>query len=153
MSMTLMALTIAAILADRSPRSPGQGMSGGNWSVRAQIRADRYYAAHLLGDLKDPRGVELLVPLLNDADVDHTVPRSLAEIGDARAIGPLIAVLQRDDPSARVLAISALERLNAREALPRLRALLQDNRRSGFGDRTTVADAAKHAIAVISPLP
>jgi len=62
-------------------------------------------------------------------------------------------VLQRDDPSARVLAIFALERLNAREALPRLRALLQDNRRSGFGDRTTVADAAKHAIAVISPLP
>jgi hypothetical protein len=34
--------------------------------VQRQIRADSYYAAHLLGDLKDPRGVELLVCLLSD---------------------------------------------------------------------------------------
>jgi HEAT repeat protein len=54
--------TIAAILADRSPRSTGQGIPGGNWTVEAQIRADRYYAAPLLGDLKDPRGVEALIP-------------------------------------------------------------------------------------------
>jgi HEAT repeat protein len=76
--------TIAAILADRSTRSVGQGIPGGNWTVQAQIRADRYYAAHLLGDLKDPRGVDLLIPLLNDKDVDYIVPWSLAEIGDRR---------------------------------------------------------------------
>ena len=102
--------TIAEILADRSLRSPGQGMPGGKWSAQAQIRADRYYAAHLLGDLKDPRGVELLIPLLNDADVDDIVPWSLAEIGDRRAIGPLIGQLERDDPSVRVLAISLSKR-------------------------------------------
>jgi HEAT repeat protein len=118
--------------------------------VQAQIRADRYYAAHLLGDLKDPRAVDLLMPLLNDDDVDDVVPWSLAEIGDRRAIGSLIGQLERDDPSARVLAISALEKLNAREALPKLRQLLQDNRRSNFGDRTPVAEAAKRAIALIS---
>jgi HEAT repeat protein len=144
--------TIAQILADRSPRSSGQGIPGGNWTVQAQIRADRYYAAHLLGDLKDPRGVELLISLLNDEAVDAIVPWSVAEIGDRRAIGPLIERMERDDPSARVLAIYALERLNAREALPTLRELLQDNRRSNFGDRTTVAEAAKRAIAVISQL-
>jgi hypothetical protein len=144
---------IAEILGDRSVRSAGQGIPGGNWSVQAQIRADRYYAAHLLGDLKDPRGVELLIPLLNDEDVDDVVPWSLAEIGDRRAIGPLIGQLERDDPSLRVLAISALEKLNAREALPRLRELLQDIRKSNFGDGTTVAEAAKHAIAVVSQLP
>jgi HEAT repeat protein/PBS lyase HEAT-like repeat-containing protein len=143
--------TIAAILADRSPRSAGQGIPGGTWSVQAQIRADRYYAAHLLGDLKDPRGVELLVSLLSDKDVDAIVPWSLAEIGDRRAVGPLIGQMERDDPSVRVLAIGALEKLNAREALPRLRELLQDTRRSN--DRTSVADAAKRAIAVISQLP
>jgi HEAT repeat protein len=131
--------TIAAILADRSPRSAGQGIPGGNWTVQAQIRADRYYAAHLLGDLKDPRGVDLLI-----------APWSLAEIGDRRAIGPLVALTERDDPSQRVLAIGALERLKAREALPRLRELLQDNRRSNFGDRTTVAQAAERAIAILS---
>ena len=142
--------TIAAILADRSPRSVGQGTPGGNWTVQAQIRADRYYAAHLLGDLKDPRGVDLLIPLLNDEDVNYIAPWSLAEIGDRRAIGPLVAQTERDDPSLRVLAIGALERLKAREALPRLRELLQDNRRSNFGDRTTVAQAAERAIAMLS---
>jgi HEAT repeat protein len=104
--------TVAAILEDRSPRSSGQGIPGGNWTVQAQIRADRYYAAHLLGDLKDPRGVELLIPLLNDEDVDDVVPWSLAEIGERRAIGSLIGQLERDDPSVRVLAISALEKEN-----------------------------------------
>jgi HEAT repeat protein len=98
--------TIAAILADRSPRSAGQGIPGGNWTVQAQIRADRYYAAHLLGDLKDPRGVDLLIPLLNDKDVDYIVPWSLAEIGDRRGIAPLVAQTERDDPSLRVLSTS-----------------------------------------------
>ena len=48
---------IAAILGDRSERPEGQGIPGGRWSLQGQIRADRYYAAHLLGDLKDPRAV------------------------------------------------------------------------------------------------
>jgi hypothetical protein len=52
-----------------------------------------------------------------------------------------------------VLAISALEKLNAREALPRLQQLLQDNRTANFGDRTIVAEAARRAITVISQLP
>jgi HEAT repeat protein len=103
--------------------------------------------------MNDPRGVELLIPLLRDEDVDAIVPWSLAEIGDRRAIAPLIEVMARDDPSTRVLAIYALEKLNAREALPRLRELLQDDRRSRFGTQTTVAEAAKRAIAVISRLP
>ena len=144
--------TIAAILADRSPRSAGQGM-GSKWTVQAQIREDRYYAAHLLGDLKDPRGVDVLIPLLNDEDVKHIVPWSLGEIGDRRGIGPLVAQTDRDDPSLRVLAIGALEQLKAREALPRLRQLLQDDGKSSFGNRLTVADAAKRAIAVISQVP
>ena len=112
---------------------------------------DRYYAAHLLGDLKDPRGVELLVSLLGDKDVSSVVPWSLGEIGDNRAIAPLIKELDRNDPTARVLAISALERLSAREALPRLQELQSDDRRANFGEQLTVADAAKHAIAVVSP--
>ena len=91
--------------------------------------------------------------MLNDTEVGDIVPWSLAEIGDRRAIGPLIAQTARDDPSARVLAIDALEKLNAREALPRLRELLEDTRRSNFGDRTTVAEAARRAIAVLSQLP
>ena len=142
--------TIVEMLADRGPRSAGQGIPGGKWSVPAQIRADRYYAAHLLGDLKDRRGVESLIPLLDDKDVRAIAPWSRGEIGDRRAIGPLIEETKQDDPSARVLAILALERLNAHEALPRLRALLGDNRRATFGEGTTVGEAARRAIAALS---
>ena len=89
--------TIAQILADKSPRSQGQGTPFPRWTLDAQIRSDRYYAAHLLGDLKDPRGIELLVPLLNDTDLDDKAAWSLAEIGDRRAIGPLLEALERDE--------------------------------------------------------
>ena len=142
--------TIVGILADRGPRPAGQGIPGGNWTLQGQIRADRYYAAHLLGDLKDRRGVASLLPLLDDKDVQDIVPWSLAEIGDRRAVESLIEETKQDDPSARVLAILALESLNAREALPRLRALLDDTRSANFGERTTVAEAARRAIAVLS---
>jgi HEAT repeat protein len=145
--------TIAAMLGDHAPRRSGQGIPSGAWSLPAQIRADRYYAAHLLGDLKDPRGVDLLISLMNDPDVHGIVPWSLAEIGDGRAIGPLMEQLRHDDPSRRVLAILALETLKARQALPRLRELLHDARTSNFGDRTPVAEAARRAIDVISPVP
>jgi HEAT repeat protein len=91
-----------------------------------------------------------LIPLIDDKDVGDIVPWSLGEIGDSRAIAPLIAKTKQDDPSARVLAILALEQLNAREALPRLQVLLEDTRPSNFGDRITVADAAKRAIAVLT---
>ena len=47
----------------------------------------------------------------------------------------------------RVMAIYALEELDAKEALPRLIALLDDHRKSHFGAQVSVADAAKAAIA------
>jgi hypothetical protein len=49
-----------------------------------------------------------------------------------------------------VAAISALETLQARDALPRLRTLLQDTRRSNIRGQVSVGDAARRAIAVIS---
>ena len=92
----------------------------------------------------------MLIPLLNDKDVEFIVPWSLAQIGDRRAIAPLLRMLDRDEPWVRVYVISALEQLNASEALPRLRELLQDDRRTNLGDPVTIAQAARHAIAVIS---
>jgi HEAT repeat protein len=143
--------TIAGILADRSERREGQGIptasSDGRYRFERQVVADRYYAAHLLGDLNYPRGVDMLLPLLDDPEVQSTVPWSLGEIGDKRAIPPLIAALDNDDPSNRVLVIYALEALHAKEAVPRLLTLVNDNRRSRFGALVTVSEAAKAAIA------
>jgi HEAT repeats/PBS lyase HEAT-like repeat len=141
---------IAGILADRSDRPEGQAMrpsSDGRYRVARQIATDRYYAAHLLGDLRDPQAVSILVPLLKDPEVNDIVPWALGEIGDRRAIAPLINALDDDKPSMRVMAIYALETLNARESLPRLIALLDDPRPSNFGAGVSVADAARAAIA------
>jgi hypothetical protein len=142
---------IADILADRSDRPEGQGIPGvtgdGRYHVASQIATDRYYAARLLGNLGDPRAVPILVSLLKDPEVNYVVPWSLGEIGDKRAVGPLIEALDDDSPSMRVLAIYALETLNAKEALPRLTSLLDDHRLSNFGAQVSVADAARAAIA------
>jgi HEAT repeats len=142
---------IREILTDRSERSIGQGVPGLNWPLQAQIASDRYYAVHLFGDLKDPRAVPILIPLLSDKEVNDVVPWELGEIGDKRAIRPLIKALSDTNPSVRVLAIYALETLKAREALPRLQQLLNDNDRTDFGDLATVADAANEAIIELKP--
>ena len=142
--------TIAGILSDRSDRREGQGGSRGRFSVAQQIRADRYYAVHLLGQLRDPQAVPILLTLLKDSDVNSNVAWALGQIGDARAIGPLLDRLKEDDPSVRVLTIYALEELNAREAVPRLTDLLEDRRRSNFGAAVSVAEAARAAIATLT---
>jgi hypothetical protein len=143
--------TIFGILADRTPRPEGQGIPGatgaGRYRFEQQIATDRYYAAHLLGDLRDPRGVATLVSLLDDPETRAIVPWSLGQIGDKRAIPPLIAALDTDDPSQRVLMIYALEALDAKEAVPRLLTLVNDERKSRIGAGVTVSEAAKAAIA------
>jgi len=138
---------IVAILGDRSERRKVDAISsvGLPW-LQGQIREDRYYAAHLLGDLKDPRAIPILVPLLTDPDVNYIVPWSLGQIGDPSAIAPLIGDLSDRDPNMRVLAIYALAELKAAEALPRLRQLLNDNARCNFDKLESVAEAAQAAI-------
>jgi len=103
---------IQAILEDRSPkRGVFEIDSAGHPSPALQIRADRYYAAHLLGDLKDVRAVPILIPLLKDEDVKEVVPWSLAEIGDKSAIPPLKEALADKDLTMRASTLRALEKL------------------------------------------
>jgi HEAT repeat protein len=141
--------TIVAMVTDRSARPEGQGIPNAGFSVARQIRTDRYYAVHLLGELKNPRAVDLLLPLLNDTDVNDKVAWTLAEIGDERARAPLIAALDDRDAHARVSAIQALVKLNAVEALPKLHELLSDDELPSAGDRVPVAETARAAIAEI----
>jgi HEAT repeat protein len=154
---------IVAILNDRSERAPGQGAfylnSGPDPGpdpkrlLAAEITSDRYYAAHLLGDLKDPRAVPILVRLLKDPDVNYIVPWSLGQIGVRSASPALIGALSDPNPDMRVLAISAIERLGATEALPRLRELLDDAQRSTFSGQVAVSEAARTAIDKLESQP
>ena len=141
---------VATILNDRSYRTEGQRIaiasSDLRYRVERQIASDRYYAAHLLGDLRDPRATPLLSALLTDPAVRAIVPWALGRIGDTRAIAPLLDALDQDDPTMRVLVIDALTTLHATEAIPRLTSLLNDQRQARFGAQVSVAAAAKAAI-------
>ena len=142
---------IGAILTDTSDRREGQGVpmprGDGRFSLTAQIEADRYYAVHLLGELKDPRALPILIPLLADTKVNYNVAWALGEIGGRAAVQSLIDALGDKSSDVRVIAIQSLQKLGAKEALPRLLALLADNERSHFGEQLSVAAAAKAAIA------
>lgn len=144
---------LSATLSDMSDRAEGQGVpmasSNGQFSLAAQIRADRYYAVHLLGELKDERAVPMLVPLLTDSQVNYKVAWALGEIGGEAAVDLLIGSLDDRSADVRVITIHALEKLGARKALPRLRALLSDFEKSHFGLQESVSDAAKAAIATL----
>jgi HEAT repeat protein len=139
---------IVAILGDRSEKRTVQKISssGQPW-IQGQIREDRYYAAHLLGDLKDARAIPIIVPLLKDPDVNYIVPWSLGQIGSRSAIAPLVESLGDPDPNMRVLAIYALVELKATDAVPHLRQLLGDSARANFDKLESVAEAAQAAIA------
>ena len=106
---------IKAILEDRSPK---RAVFGGRPIPEIQIREERYYAVHLFGDLKDVRAGPILVPLLKDEEVKLIVPWSLGEIGDKSAIPPLKEALADKDLPMRASALRALEKLEAKEALP-----------------------------------
>jgi HEAT repeat protein len=140
---------ITAILNDRSERPQAQGapVRSGYWTLRLQIIGDRYYAAHILGDLKDRRAVPILLSLLRDADINDIVPWALGRIGDKSSVQPLIGALKDQDPKVRILAICALKELNATEALPSLRPLLDDSGRGNYDVWVTVAGAARAAVA------
>jgi HEAT repeat protein len=112
---------IKAILENRSPkRAVSMFNDAGRPSPELQIRQDRYYAAHLFGDLKDVRAVPILIPLLRDEEVKHVVPWSLGEIGDKSAIPPLKDALDDNNNSLtmRASALLAIEKLQAKEGLP-----------------------------------
>ena len=144
--------TLKGILADRSDRPLGQGGplaidpgAGRSW-LPHQIRADRYHAVHMLGELRDRRAVDVLVPLLRDPDVNYHAAWALGLIGDSRAVAPLITALDDRDALMRTSAIQALAALEATEALPKLRGLVGDPALPSAGNRVPVGEVAKTAI-------
>jgi HEAT repeat protein len=143
---------IVDILSDRStdrvlgtgqPIYVGPERSPGN--LAAQIHADRYYAVHLLGELRDRRAVNALIPLLDDSEINYKVAWALGKIGDARAIPPLIATLKNKDASVRTAAIGGLVELKAKSALPAIESLERDETYPNAGDYITVGDTARKA--------
>jgi hypothetical protein len=149
-------VVLTSILADRTDRGRGQCLcvyigihseSGPPFNVQQQISADRNYATSLLSQLKDARIPPILISLLEDPEVNYTAVWGLADSGDPRAVDPLIRTLNSTDPTLRVMAIRALARLQAKDAIPALSRLLNDTDHSHVGDLISVADASREALA------
>jgi len=119
------------------------------YALASQIQEDRYYAVHLLGKLRDPRAVDVLIPLLDRDAVNHKVAWALGEIGDREAVPALVAALSNEDPLVRVTSIGALRELRAIRALPYLVGLFNDPAVPNAGDRVSVGTTARIAAAVL----
>jgi HEAT repeat protein len=140
---------LQGILDDRSDRPKGWAFPFAKWSVAGQIHSDRYYAVHVLAFVRDRRAAELLLPLLADPGLNDKAAWALGNVGDRLAIPALIERLGDEDALMRTSAIGALARLEAAEALPHLRALLNDPALPRAGDQIPVSERAKTAIAAI----
>jgi HEAT repeat protein len=140
-----------AIFADRLIDSAGNATPTPTALAR-QISEDRYYAVHLLGALRDPRAVDVLVPLLDHDEVNYNVAWALGEIGDPRAIAPLIAALRNKDALVRTTAIGALVNLKAKLAMPAIESLVDDEAYPSAGEHITVGDAARKALDTLRKL-
>jgi hypothetical protein len=63
--------------------------------------------------LKDVPAVPLLVPLLNDSEVNHIVPWALGGIGEKTAVSPLMQILT--DKESRYVDFRKQEKTSASE--------------------------------------
>jgi HEAT repeat protein len=145
---------LEAILNDKSTaRYADRPSRGSMWSPQRGVAEDRYFAAHLLGELGDARAIPLLVPLLKDPDVRDAVPWSLSQIGGKSVVPPLIDELSDPDPDMRYLAILSLVDLRATEALPKIRQLTDDQQRTHIDRLISVGTAAREAVASLDTSP
>jgi len=94
----------------------------------------RLFRARRRGDL------DYLVACLKDPRLQHGAAKFLGELGNARAIEPLLPFLDARDPSLRVIVIQALTSLGASGIVPRLLEIARDDEES-FVVRSWAIDA------------
>ena len=121
---------------------------------RRQLEIARQLAAHQDARvLVAPEPLLSHEPLLGDPDVDYKAAWALGQIGDARAITPLIEALDHGNALMCVYAIHAREALDATDALPTLQGMLGVQALPSAGPRLPVGDTAKAAIRRLTREP
>jgi cyclophilin family peptidyl-prolyl cis-trans isomerase/HEAT repeat protein len=118
--------------------------------LRSSGKYTRAFAARGLGAIRDRAAVDALIPLVAPSqtplEVVVSAIRALAQIGDPRGVGPIVALLRdaRIDPNIRLEAVAALETLGAVEGLPYIEDYATDQ-------WSTMRIAALRAAAAIDP--
>ena len=90
-------------LQDKMPRPTDLKRSDGKPYPEGQIREDRYYAALLLGQLRNKEAVPALIQATKDATINYQAAISLGQIGDRGAI-PALRKMAKDSPDERLWA-------------------------------------------------
>ena len=110
-------------------------------------------AAYALRIMKDARSVPPLIEILRDRNGDRFsrgwAADTLGEIGDLRAVSPLIEELECCESRLSVYLVTALGRLGDRRAVPALEKLIQDKEKSRLVAYADACRAAGEALKMI----
>jgi HEAT repeat protein len=96
------------------------------------LQKGNWQAASGLGKIGEP-AVELLIGFLSDENGNYIAARALGQIGDVRAVEPLIRLLEVEDSSIRSVAARALGSIGDMRAVEPLIRLLKDEEASVRG--------------------
>jgi len=109
-------------LEDTTTRPTDMIRSDGTSYPEGQIKADRYYAAFLLGELGNKQAVPALIKALKVETINYRAAISLGEIGDKSAI-PALRTMANDFPKERLWAGYGLAALGEQEGFDILREI------------------------------
>jgi HEAT repeat protein len=120
-------------------------LHGEGWMARCD-------AARLLGQSRDPRALDALLPDLIDSDwrVRRNAAQALGALRDKRAVEPLIQSLKDRTMTVRQRAIVALGRIKDLQALPALLEILLENRHESYDANKAIHKFGKKAIPEIA---
>lgn len=119
------------------------------WEQVGQVRGDRYYAAHVLREIGDPRAVPALIETLHDNSINYQAAIVLGHLGDKQAI-PHLRKMVNDFPGQRLWAGYGLAALGEPEGFGMLEEVINSDSQSWtyrrhavralgeFGDRKAV---------------
>lgn len=120
-------------------------LHGEDWMARCD-------GARLLGQSRDPRAVDALLPDLINSDwrVRRNAAQALGALRDKRAVEPLIQALKDRTMTVRQRAIVALGRIKDIQALPALLDILLENRHESYDANKAIHKFGKKALPEIA---
>lgn len=122
-----------------------QNLHSSDWTTRCD-------AARLLGQSRDPRAADALLPDLSDPDwrVRRNAAQALGALRDSRAVEPLIQLLNDRTVTVRQRAAVALGRIKDPAALPALFDLLLDDKSASHEAYQAIRKFGKKAMPDIA---
>ncbi len=139
-------------------------------NTRSERTSVKITAIELLGEAGDPRAIEILLPIFNDATLNWDCPaiKTYAAValgsfrGDARVVDALIRGIGDQELLTREASIQSLGRIRSAKAVPLILSALSDqhvsirlsavNALGEIGDPRAIPDLQRIAVSDIDPV-